>query len=125
MFLKLLLIFILTPVCEMALLIQLGQWLGTFQTIGIIVLTGLIGASLAKHQGLRVWHELQASLNRGQLPHDPLIDGLLLLIGGALLITPGVLTDVLGFTLVIPWTRTLVRQQVKSFLLRKMMIRGE
>lgn len=114
MFPKLLLVFILTPLVEMAILIELGKRFGAWHTVGIVVLTGLIGASLAKTQGLRVYRNLTESLHHGELPHNHLIEALLLLVGGALLITPGVLTDIVGFALVLPWTRRLVREQLKS-----------
>ncbi len=123
MCLKLLLLFIVTPLVEMAILIELGRRFGTWHTIGIVVLTGLIGASLAKAQGLQVYRNLTRSLYNGELPHNHLIEGLLLFVGGALLITPGVLTDIVGFVLVLPWTRRLVREQVKSQL-RKRLIYG-
>ena len=123
MFLKILLLFIVTPLVEMAILIELGRRFGTWHTIGVVLLTGFIGASLARAQGLQVYRNLTRSLYNGELPHDYLIEGVLLFIGGALLITPGVLTDVVGFGLVLPWTRRLVREQVKSQL-RKRLIYG-
>ena len=123
MFLKLLLLFIVTPLVEMAILIELGSRFGTWHTLGIVLLTGFVGASLAKAQGLQVYRNLTRSLYNGELPHDYLIEGVLLFVGGALLITPGVLTDVVGFGLVLPWTRRLVREQVKSQL-RKRLIYG-
>jgi UPF0716 protein FxsA len=115
MLLKLLLLFIITPVIEMAVLIELGKRIGTLQTIGIIVITGIIGASLAKSQGLRIYRSISESVDHGELPHNHLIEGLLILIGGALLITPGILTDIAGFLLVIPWTRKLVREALKKY----------
>lgn len=123
MFLKILLLFIVTPLVEMAILIELGRRFGTWHTIGIVLLTGFIGASLAKVQGLQVYRNLTRSLYNGELPHNHLIEGVLLFVGGALLITPGVLTDAVGFGLVLPWTRRLVREQVKSQL-RKRLIYG-
>lgn len=123
MFLKILLLFIVTPLVEMAILIELGRRFGTWHTLGIVLLTGFVGASLAKAQGLQVYRNLTRSLYNGELPHDYLIEGVLLFVGGALLITPGVLTDVVGFGLVLPWTRRLVREQVKSQL-RKRLIYG-
>ena len=123
MFLKILLLFIVTPLVEMAILIELGRRFGTWHTLGIVLLTGFVGASLAKAQGLQVYRNLTRSLYNGELPHDYLIEGVLLFVGGALLITPGVLTDVVGFGLVLPWTRRLVREQVKSRL-RKRLIYG-
>ena len=123
MFLKILLLFIVTPLVEMAILIELGGRFGTWRTIGIVLLTGFVGASLAKAQGLQVYRNLTRSLYNGELPHNHLIEGVLLFVGGALLITPGVLTDIVGFGLVLPWTRRLVREQVKSQL-RKRLIYG-
>lgn len=117
MFLKLFALFVVTPVVEMALLIELGKRIGTLQTIGIIVLTGIIGAALAKSQGTRVVRNIKESMNNGEMPHDHLIEGVLILIGGALLITPGILTDAAGFILVIPWTRRLVRDRLKRYFM--------
>lgn len=99
----------------MAILIELGKRIGTLQTIGIIIVTGIIGASLAKSQGLRIYRRIRESVDHGELPHNHLIEGLLILIGGALLITPGILTDAAGFLLVIPWTRKLVREALKKY----------
>jgi len=117
MLLKLFALFIVTPVVEMALLIELGKRIGTLQTIGIIVLTGIIGASLAKSQGTRIVRNIKESMSNGEMPHDHLIEGILILIGGALLITPGILTDAAGFMLVIPWTRRLVRDRLKTYFM--------
>ncbi|MBU0566711.1 FxsA family protein, partial [bacterium] len=100
---------------EMAVLIELGKRFGTWHTIGLIVITGIVGATLAKSQGLRVYKNLQASLYNGQMPHNHLIEGLLILVGGAFLITPGLLTDIAGFTLVLPWTRRLIRERLKRY----------
>ena len=119
MFLKLLMLFIATPILELAILIELGKRIGTLQTIGIIIITGIVGASLAKSQGLRIFRNIKQSVSVGELPHNHLVEGLLILIGGALLITPGIITDLAGFTLVLPWTRKLVRERVKKYLLAK------
>ena len=115
MFFKLLFLFIITPILEMAVLIELGQRFGTWHTIGLIVITGIVGASLAKSQGLQVYKNLQVALYNGQMPHDHLIEGLLIFIGGAFLITPGLLTDIAGFILVLPWTRRLIRERLKRY----------
>jgi UPF0716 protein FxsA len=119
MFFRLLILFIITPIIELGILIELGKRIGTLQTIGIIVITGIIGASLAKSQGLRIYRNLRESVYDGEMPHNYLIEGLLILIGGALLITPGILTDVAGFILVLPWTRKLVREKLKKHFKRK------
>ena len=115
MLFRLLLLFIITPIVEMALLIELGKHFGTWHTIGLIVITGIIGASLAKNQGLAVYRNIQQSLYMGELPHNHLIEGLLIFIGGALLITPGILTDGVGFLLVLPPTRRLFRERVTAY----------
>ena len=115
MLLRLFALFVITPVVEMAVLIELGKRIGTLQTIGIIVLTGIIGAYLAKSQGLRILRNMKESVHNGEMPHNHLIEGVLILIGGALLITPGILTDTAGFVLVIPWTRKLIRERLKRY----------
>ncbi|MFC1717338.1 FxsA family protein [Candidatus Poribacteria bacterium] len=117
MLLKLFALFIVTPVVEMALLIEIGKRIGTLQTIAIIVVTGIVGASLAKSQGLRIVRDMKLSVHNGEMPHNQLIEGVLILIGGALLITPGILTDVAGFVLVIPWTRRLIRERLKKYFM--------
>jgi UPF0716 protein FxsA len=124
MFGKLLLLFIITPLVEMAILIELGKRFGTLHTIALIVITGILGASLAKRQGLQVYRNITTSLHNGELPHNHLIEGLLIMIGGALLLTPGVLTDAVGLMLVLPWTRRIARERVKAYL-KGRMIYGE
>ncbi len=121
---KLLLLFIITPLVEMVILIELGKRFGTLHTIALIVITGILGASLAKRQGLQVYRNITTSLHNGELPHNYLIEGLLIMVGGALLLTPGVLTDAVGLMLVLPWTRRIARERVKAFL-KGRMISGE
>lgn len=115
----LILIFILTPIIELFLLIELGKLIGTWNIIIIVVVTGVLGAMLAKSQGLSVLRDMQIDLMRGILPTDRLFDGALVLIGGVLLITPGVLTDLLGFALLIPLTRKWIKKILKGWLKRK------
>lgn len=115
MFFKLLVLFIITPLLEMAILIELGKHIGTLQTIGIIVITGFFGAAVAKSQGLKVYRNIRESLYHGEMPQNHLIEGLFILIGGTLLITPGIITDIVGFMFLLPWTRKLVREKVKGY----------
>jgi UPF0716 protein FxsA len=110
---RLLLLFILVPAVELALLIELGRVIGTPATLGIIVLTGAVGAALARWQGLRVLRDLQAESAAGHLPADPLMDGAIILLAGALLITPGILTDVFGFLCLVPATRALGKRAIR------------
>ena len=110
---RLLLLFILVPAVELALLIEVGRVIGTPGTLAIIVLTGAVGASLARWQGLRVLRDLQAESAAGRLPTDSLMDGAIILLAGALLITPGILTDVFGFLCLAPATRALGKRAVR------------
>lgn len=105
MFMKLLLLFTIVPAVELALLIEIGQRVGLLATIILVASTGIIGASLARSQGYIVIKKIKTNLNEGKMPTDDLIGGLLILIGGALLLTPGLLTDITGFSLILPGTR--------------------
>lgn len=112
---KLLLLFLLVPAVELAILIELGRYIGTIPTLAIIVLTGTLGATLARREGLSVLRSAQEKMGRGELPAGSVADGVMILIAAALLITPGILTDALGFLLLVPGFRNLV----KEFLLRR------
>lgn len=107
-------IFILIPLIELALLIKVGIFIGTFNTILLVIFTGILGAFLARLEGMRVYRQFQESLARGEVPADKMIDGFLILIGGIVLLTPGILTDALGFFLLIPWGRMLVKKILKD-----------
>lgn len=116
MFIRLLLLFTVVPILELALLIKLGSYVGLLPTVGLIAITGVIGASLARSQGFLVVNQIRNELAAGSLPADSLIEGLLILIGGGLLLTPGLLTDITGFSLIIPLTRKAIRRLVKKTL---------
>jgi len=116
MLLGLLFLFALVPLVELYLLIRLGTYVGAVDTIAIVIGTGVAGGLLAKSQGLAVLDRIRAELNQGRLPAESLFDGLLILIAGAMLMTPGLLTDGFGLLLLIPWSR----QAIKSWLKRKM-----
>ena len=118
MFGRLLALFLLTPVLELALLIQLGELIGFWPTVGIIALTGVSGTYLAKREGLTVFKRFNERLRGGSLPGKELIDGVIILVSAALLITPGVLTDVVGFIGLIPPTRAAIRRAVERRLKR-------
>jgi UPF0716 protein FxsA len=114
MFLRLLLLFTLVPLIELFLLVKLGTVIGIGATVLIVISTGVLGAWLARRQGLGVLRRLSEDLNEGRLPGDTLIDGLLILIAGALLLTPGLITDTIGFLLLVPQGRTVVRRMVAA-----------
>ena len=109
---RLLLLFVALPAIELALLIELGQRIGTLATLTLIVVTGLAGASLARSQGLQVLKQVQARVSMGEMPAEPLLDGLLILIAAALLVTPGVLTDGFGFLCLLPAFRSVVKREL-------------
>jgi UPF0716 protein FxsA len=109
---KLLLLFVLVPAIELVLLIQLGGLIGLLPTIAVIVITGFLGAGLARHQGLGVLRQVQSELGAGRLPAHPIFDGVLILVAGALLLTPGFLTDLAGFLFLIPASRAVIKRLV-------------
>jgi len=117
---RLVILFLITPAIELALLLKVGQLIGHWETVGIIVLTGLAGSYLAKREGLSAWQRLNQSLSKGGLPGKELVDGVIILVAGALLITPGVLTDVVGFMGLIPPTRALIRKLIMNRVKKKM-----
>jgi UPF0716 protein FxsA len=106
MFGKLFLLFITVPLIEMALLMYVSRFIGIGGTLMLIVVTGAVGATLARSQGIGVLHKLQNSVNSGVRPTDAMIEAVLVLIGGIVLLTPGILTDIMGFSLMVPAVRS-------------------
>jgi UPF0716 protein FxsA len=115
---KLLVLFVAIPLLELYLLTVLGQRIGLLETIGLVVLAGVAGAALARSQGRRVLQGWQESLAQGRMPEDGVLDGLLVLIGGVLLIAPGVLTDLVGVLLLLPPTRRIALRLVRARVAR-------
>jgi len=113
---KLLLIFTIVPFVELSLLLQIAERTSAMTTLGIILATGVVGAYFAKEQGRRVVHNIQNELNSGRMPGNELIHGLCVLIGGLLLLTPGILTDLFGFSLLIPATRASYIGLIKTYI---------
>ncbi len=113
---RLALLFIGVPLLELFILIQIGQMVGLWPTIGLVVLTGMAGAALARREGLRTLWNLQEELGGGRLPGRAIMEGFAILVGGALLLTPGILTDVVGFSLLLPPTRSLFLEHLKKSL---------
>jgi len=107
---RLVLLFLLTPAIELGLLIQVDRLIGFGPTIGLIIVTGVVGSYLARREGVSTWRRLNERLNAGELPGKELVDGVIILVAGALLITPGILTDVVGFLGLFPLTRAPVRR---------------
>ena len=119
MLIRLILLFTIIPLIELYLLIQVGRYLGSFQTIMIVLITGITGGLLARSQGLSVQRQIRVDLQNGIIPTDSLIDGFFILIAATLLITPGMITDVFGFILMIPFFRGWLKKRVKEILKRK------
>ena len=116
MFVRLLLLFTLVPLIELYVLLRIGSRLGVAPTILLVVVTGVVGAQLARREGVRTLRQIQAQLQRGVVPTEGLVDGALILAAGLLLVTPGVLTDAVGFGLLFPLTRAALRQYVRRRL---------
>jgi UPF0716 protein FxsA len=124
MFVVLLLALTLVPMIELMLLLQfhglvsyaIGPVPGFFVTIGTVLATGAIGAFLARQQGMKTLLAIQDALSKGQLPANDVVDGALILVGGALLLTPGFATDLFGLSLLAPFTRKYIREALKAWL---------
>lgn len=114
MLFKLILLFTVIPLVELALLFKLNDYIGLGYTLGIVLFTGIFGAYLAKSQGRQILFRIRHEMQEGRMPGDQLMNGLCVLIGGTMLLTPGILTDTLGFILVIPATRELIKLYVKK-----------
>jgi UPF0716 protein FxsA len=116
MFRILLSLFIVIPILEIYLLIQVGEEIGLLATLATIVLTAIIGASLVRREGIKTINSLQARLNNQEMPGKELADGAMLLLAGVLLVTPGFFTDGFGFILAFPVTRALLRNSLTAIL---------
>jgi UPF0716 protein FxsA len=112
MLFRLFLMFALVPLVELALLIRVGSYVGVPATMALVLTTGAAGAYLARNQGVQAWQRLQRELQAGRFPADEIFDGVLVLGGGLLLLTPGLITDVVGFSALIPATRALIKSQL-------------
>lgn len=119
MFRILLLFIIIVPALEIALLLLSGRTLGLLPTILLIIATGILGAWLARREGAEVIQKVNRQMQTGQMPGDAILDGLCILVGGVVLLTPGFITDAIGFLLLIPATRKPFKRWIKKFLERR------
>jgi len=117
---RLLLLFIIVPIIELVLLIQIGQLIGTLPTITLIIVTGVLGAFLVRRQGISVLNSIRAKAQAGQIPADSIFDGAIILIAGAFLMTPGILTDTAGFLCLIPPSRRFIKKIIWTRIQRAM-----
>ena len=116
MLFKLFLLFTVIPFIELALLIKIGTMIGLFETILIIVITGMAGALMVRSAGIECLFRIQKNMDSGIIPTDDLFSGLLILVAGAFLLTPGLITDAAGFVLLIPVSRELVKKFLKKYV---------
>ncbi len=120
MFFKLFLAFTLVPFIEIYLLIKIGAQVGAFNTILIVILTGLLGASLARLEGIKTMTKVRDSLNRGELPAEEMLDAMLIFAAGVVLLTPGFITDLTGLALLVPqarfWFKRWLRKKFDEWL---------
>lgn len=120
MVLVLFMIFVVVPVIEISLLIEVGARLGGMTTIALVILTALLGASLVRSQGLKTLLSLQQRISMGEQPAQEIIEGVMLAIAGILLVTPGFMTDAIGLIFLTPWSRQWLAQQA----LKRIKLRG-
>jgi UPF0716 protein FxsA len=121
---------LVVPVAEITLIVAVGKVIGGWQTLALLLLESALGAYLVKHEGRRAWQALTGALNSGQMPGRELADAALVLIGGTLLLTPGFLTDIMGFFFILPFTRPITRRWLQGVVERRLarrtgIVRGE
>lgn len=122
MFVRLALLFVTVPLLELILLVQVGRYVGLLPTVVLVVVTGILGAALARREGLKALHRFRAALAAGRMPHREIVEGLLILIAGAVLLTPGLLTDAAGFLLLAPPVRAFVARRVLTGLEKRIVV---
>lgn len=119
MFLKLLAAFVLIPLAELFLLLRVAEYTGVWTTLWIVILTGLLGSILARREGVKAWIRFHQAMAAGRMPSREIQDGLMIVAAGALLLTPGLMTDAVGFALLLPAGREWIRRQVVQRYLRQ------
>jgi len=105
-------LFLVVPILEIYLLLEVGALIGAFPTIILVVLTAVIGAGLLRQQGISTLARLQQNMSQGKLPAQEILEGVLLAVGGALLMTPGFVTDTMGFLCLLPFSRKFIAQAI-------------
>ena len=120
----LVLIFIVVPIAELYVIIQVGDAIGVGPTLFLLLADALLGSLLLRHQGRAAWIRFNRALAEGRVPHREVFDGVLIIFGGALLITPGFLTDIVGLIFLIPPTRALIRTISARFVRRRLALGG-
>jgi UPF0716 protein FxsA len=114
--------FIVVPLVEIYVIIQVGQVIGVWWTIVLLIVDSIVGTWLIRHEGGRAWLALQEALGSGRMPAKELADGALILIGGTLMLAPGFVTDAVGILLILPLTRPLARRVLTTVVARRLVI---
>lgn len=115
-------IFILVPVVEIYVIIQVGQVIGPWWTVALLVADSIFGSWLIKHEGGRAWQALREALDSGRMPATELADGALILVGGTLMLAPGFVTDAFGILLILPFTRPVFRRLLAAVVARRIVV---
>lgn len=118
----LVLLFIAVPIAELAVIIQVGQEIGILPTLAILIVDSVFGSLLLRSQGRAAWRRFTTTLQSGRPPAREVLDGALVLVGGVLLLTPGFITDILGFSLLLPPTRAVFRRLLSRRLMHRMVV---
>lgn len=117
----LVLAFVLVPIAEIYVIIQVGQVIGAWWTVVLLIADSIFGSWLVRHEGARAWLALRTALASGRMPARELADGALILIGGTLMISPGFISDVAGFGLILPFTRPIARRILTAVVSRRLL----
>lgn len=120
--LLLVLVFVVVPIAELAVIVEVSHWIGTPLTIVILLLDAIVGSWLLRSQGRSAWRRFRQALTESRAPAAEVLDGALVIFGGAFLITPGFITDVIGVVLLLPPTRALVRRSLVGYFTRRFMV---
>lgn len=124
MFIKLFILFITVPIIEVFVLLDAAELIGLWPTILLVIATGAAGAYLAKSQGLDLLQRIQAATEKGEIPAQEIIDGIFILAGGVVLLTPGFITDLIGFVFLVPWSRAPLKRYLVAWF-KNRVDRGE
>lgn len=116
--------FIVVPLVEIFVLIQVGQVIGAWWTIALLIADSILGSWLIRREGGRAWRGLTTALNTGRMPATELADAALILVGGTLMLTPGFVTDTLGLFVILPFTRPLARRALSRFVTARLVARA-
>src|SRR5437763_4787672 len=115
----LVLVFLVMPIIELVVIIKIGAAIGVVYTVGLLILSSLVGAWLMRREGVGVLRRMQAAIDAGRVPGKEMADGFLILLGGALMVAPGFITDILGMLLLVPPVRAVVRAAVRRRIAKR------